>query len=82
MRLTTSSNNMVIVEADDGRGRLSDVRAWLAIAVALLSIACLDNLTATAPVQHLYYLPIIYAATRFKRAGVCLSRSSLCCSTI
>lgn len=68
MRLT-ASNSTVVVEAGGERGRLRAVWAWLAIAVALLLIAWLDNLTATAPVQHLYYLPIIYAATRFKRAG-------------
>nr|MBA3713117.1 diguanylate cyclase [Pyrinomonadaceae bacterium] len=68
MRLT-ASNSTVIVEAGGERGRLRAVWAWLVIAVALLLIAWLDNLTATPPVQHLYYLPIIYAATRFKRAG-------------
>jgi diguanylate cyclase (GGDEF)-like protein len=44
---------------------------WAAclIAASLAAIAALDYLTATAPVQHLYYLPIIYAAMRFRRAG-------------
>jgi len=44
---------------------------WAAslIAVSLAVIAALDYLTATAPVQHLYYLPIIYAAMSFRRAG-------------
>ena len=44
---------------------------WAAclIAGSLAAIAALDYLTATAPVQHLYYLPIIYAAVRFRRAG-------------
>jgi diguanylate cyclase (GGDEF)-like protein len=44
---------------------------WAAcvIAASLAAIAALDCLTATAPVQHLYYLPIIYAAVRFRRAG-------------
>jgi diguanylate cyclase (GGDEF)-like protein len=44
---------------------------WAAclIAASLAAIAALDYLTATAPVQHLYYLPIIYAAVRFRRAG-------------
>jgi diguanylate cyclase (GGDEF)-like protein len=44
---------------------------WAAclIAVSLAAIAGLDYLTATAPVQHLYYLPIIYAAVRFRRTG-------------
>jgi len=44
---------------------------WAAclIAVSLAAIAGLDYLTGTAPVQHLYYLPIIYGAVRFRRAG-------------
>lgn len=44
---------------------------WAAclIGVSLAAIAALDYFTATAPVQHLYYLPIIYAAVRFRRAG-------------
>lgn len=46
-------------------------RRWAAcvIAALLAAIASLDYLTATAPVQHLYYLPIIYAAVRFRRVG-------------
>lgn len=53
------------------RLRLSIRLRWAAclIAVSLAAIAGLDYLTATAPVQHLYYLPIIYAAVRFRRAG-------------
>ena len=44
---------------------------WAAclITVSLAAIAGLDYLTGTAPVQHLYYLPIIYGAVRFRRAG-------------
>jgi diguanylate cyclase (GGDEF)-like protein len=37
--------------------------------VALLAIAVLDYATASAPVQHLYYLPIVWAAIRFGRRG-------------
>jgi diguanylate cyclase (GGDEF)-like protein len=39
------------------------------IAVALLSIGALDYATASAPVQHLYYLPIMWAGIRFGRRG-------------
>jgi diguanylate cyclase (GGDEF)-like protein len=39
------------------------------IAGALLAIGALDHLTGSAPVQHLYYLPIIWAAIRFGRRG-------------
>jgi diguanylate cyclase (GGDEF)-like protein len=44
---------------------------WAAalVVASLAAVAVLDYLTATAPVQHLYYLPIIYAAVRFRRAG-------------
>lgn len=51
--------------------RLSIRLRWAAcfIAISLAAIAGLDYLTATAPVQHLYYLPIIYAAVRFRRPG-------------
>ena len=52
-------------------GRHSIRLRWAAclIASSLAAIAVLDYLTATAPVQHLYYLPIIYAAVRFRWAG-------------
>jgi diguanylate cyclase (GGDEF)-like protein len=45
---------------------------WLSIgliAAAMFIIMVLDIATGSAPVQHLYYLPIIFAAIRFKRAG-------------
>ena len=40
-----------------------------AIFLALFGIFILDRATETAPVQHLYYLPIIYAAVVFGRFG-------------
>ncbi|MDQ1470654.1 MAG: two-component system, sensor histidine kinase LadS [Bryobacterales bacterium] len=39
------------------------------IVPALFGIFMLDRATETAPVQHLYYLPIIYAAVVFDRRG-------------
>jgi len=39
------------------------------VVASLLAIALLDFRTAAAPVQHLYYLPIILAAKRFGRRG-------------
>jgi len=39
------------------------------IAAALFLIALLDHATGDLPFQHLYYLPIIYAAIRFGRRG-------------
>ena len=45
--------------------------AWAGIMTAaiLLAIAALDRVTGVAPVQHLYYLPIILAAIRFGGRG-------------
>ena len=67
MRLTNSSL------------KSADVRFWslwlsrpVAVAVistALFGIFILDRATETAPVQHLYYLPIIYAAVVFNTLG-------------
>lgn len=39
------------------------------LAAALFLIALLDHTTGDLPFQHLYYLPIIFAATRFGRRG-------------
>lgn len=44
-------------------------RDLILIAAALLLTALLDHATGDLPFQHLYYLPIIYAATRFGRRG-------------
>ena len=45
--------------------------AWsIAVLIAgLLLVFELDRTTGSAPVQHLYYLPIIYAGVRFGRRG-------------
>lgn len=42
---------------------------WLVVLGALASIFLLDHWTASAPVQHLYYLPIILASTRLGARG-------------
>ena len=39
------------------------------ITAALLLIALIDHATGDLPFQHLYYLPIIFSATRFGRRG-------------
>lgn len=46
-------------------------RGWaiVATATALLLIFALDLTTGSVPVQHLYYLPIIFAAVRFGNRG-------------
>lgn len=52
----------------------SSITISVLIALALTVIFMLDRAIANAPVQHLYYLPIILAALRFgRRAGVAVS---------
>ena len=67
MRLTGSglSRGMRFVE----RPPMSPTWAATAIATGLFLIFALDRVTGAAPVQHLYYLPIIVAAVRFGRRG-------------
>ena len=48
---------------------LSPAAAVVVIGAALLLIFALDLVTGSAPVQHLYYLPIIFAAVRFGNRG-------------
>lgn len=43
--------------------------AVAAVGLLLFSVAWLDRATGAAPVQHLYYLPIILAASEFEYAG-------------
>jgi diguanylate cyclase (GGDEF)-like protein len=45
------------------------VAAALAVVGGLLAIFALDRASGSAPVQHLYYLPIILAAMRFGTPG-------------
>src|SRR6185295_9821606 len=63
MRLTTSPDRFVIPMQ---RSRASAAAVVLG---ALLLIFGLDRATGSAPVQHLYYLPIIFAGLRFKMRG-------------
>jgi diguanylate cyclase (GGDEF)-like protein len=48
---------------------LSSVMALAALTVSLVLVSLLDQSTGSAPVQHLYYLPIIFAAMRFGFLG-------------
>jgi diguanylate cyclase (GGDEF)-like protein len=53
--------------------------AWLAASitiVALLLVFELDRLTVSAPVQHLYYLPIILAGLSFRMRGGLLAAAA------
>ena len=49
--------------------RLSPLAAWGGVLLMLLLVFALDQTTASTPVQHLYYLPIILAAVRFGFRG-------------
>ena len=63
MRLTTSHERLVAPH------RLSPAPAAVVVLAALLLIFGVDRVTDAAPVQHLYYLPIIFAGLRFKMRG-------------
>jgi len=66
MRLTTtpgSARSPIVAD------QVSAKAASAALAVALLLIFLLDRTTASAPVQHLYYLPIVFGAIRFGNRG-------------
>jgi diguanylate cyclase (GGDEF)-like protein len=62
MQLTTSSARFVPVRLSPG---------WAAVVsiVALLLVFAADRATDAAPVQHLYYLPIIFAGINFGMRG-------------
>ena len=49
--------------------RFSDRWALVLIGLGLLGVFLLDRATGGAPIQHLYYLPIIFAALQFGRRG-------------
>jgi diguanylate cyclase (GGDEF)-like protein len=67
MRLTSSSVRTP-AGAPRAAGRARPLAA-VAIVVALAVVFVLDRATADAPVQHLYYLPIAFAAVSFGYLG-------------
>jgi diguanylate cyclase (GGDEF)-like protein len=67
MRLTVKGNPEV--ESPHPVPSIRSVGAWAALAAGLLLVFLLDQATGSAPVQHLYYLPIIFAAVRFGFPG-------------
>jgi len=55
----------------------SSVELATALTVAaLVAVFALDSWTGEAPVQHLYYLPILYAAVRFGARGGLLASTA------
>src|SRR5258706_3479158 len=76
MRLTTDSlaGNLEITSRQSG----STAWPFAAVIGALLMIFELDRVTVAAPVQHLYYLPIIFAAIRINtRVGIAVSLAAV-----
>jgi diguanylate cyclase (GGDEF)-like protein len=55
---------------------LSSTWAWASAIGALALIFALDRVTTEAPVEHLYYLPIILASVRFGFRGTVLTSSA------
>jgi diguanylate cyclase (GGDEF)-like protein len=68
MRLTGSADNRLTTLEAKVKNQ-PGLRMALLIVLALLGIALLDRVTNELPVHHLYYLPIILAAGRFRQTG-------------
>ena len=66
MRLTSSNEGLRQTPVSPRSSRLW---ALPVIAVGSLAIFALDRATDAAPVQHLYYLPIVLAARYFGQRG-------------
>ena len=73
MRLTTAGGGRLAIPA-----RLSRASAAALVIAALWFVFALDRATDSAPVQHLYYLPIILAGVVFRmRGGVLAGLSAI-----
>jgi len=72
VRLTTSTDRVAVAT------RLSRTSAAALTIVSLLLVFALDRATDAAPVQHLYYLPIVLAGVVFRmRGGVLAGLSAI-----
>jgi len=72
MRLTTSTSRLSVPL------QLSRTLTVAFVIVALILIFAVDRATDAAPVQHLYYLPIILAGVRFRmRGGIIAALSAI-----
>lgn len=67
MRLTSSPSE--INRHASAAGLLSPRRSIVVVIAMLLLVFELDRTTGSAPVQHLYYLPIIFASFSFRKRG-------------
>ena len=68
MRLTTRNRSERATHVILGQAWSPPWSAAMVV-TALLVIFSLDRATGSAPVQHLYYLPIIFAGVRFRMRG-------------
>jgi diguanylate cyclase (GGDEF)-like protein len=72
MHLTTNSDRLA------GPVMLPPAPAAVVVIAALLMVFALDRATGSAPVQHLYYLPIVLAGVVFRmRGGVLAGLSAI-----
>ena len=75
MRLTTDSPTGLAITARPSRAK---VWPWVGVIGALLIVFEMDRTTGGAPVQHLYYVPIILAAIRINtRVGIGVSLAAV-----
>jgi diguanylate cyclase (GGDEF)-like protein len=70
MRITTTDDRLAVPV------QLTSALAAAVVSGALLLIFAVDRATGSAPVQHLYYLPIILAGRRFGMRGGIVSALS------
>ena len=61
MRLTSGPGEALAIP---DHSRRSPLWSCVAVVIALLLTFQLDRVTDSAPVQHLYYVPIVFAAIR------------------
>jgi diguanylate cyclase (GGDEF)-like protein len=67
MRLTPNADRLAVP------ARLSHARAAALVIAALVLVFVLDHATGAAPVQHLYYLPIVLSGMVFRMRGAVLA---------
>jgi diguanylate cyclase (GGDEF)-like protein len=70
------SDPVPLQPAGGAGNRAATVATAAAIAAGLLLIFWLDRISGAAPVEHLYYLPIIFAGIRLRRAAGLLAAAA------
>jgi diguanylate cyclase (GGDEF)-like protein len=79
LRAPRVTRSMQLTRFDERLVTSSALPAWVSVgltAAGLLSVFVLDRATGSAPVQHLYYLPIILAGIRFRLRGGLLAATA------